>query len=1004
MLPRPSGRLRTIACLFALFLAVIAEVVPARRSCRRHFLAGQSKTQILPLRLNDGVQSNVLCEMPHTGGTEIVTVIQSGLYQSYQVREKKTVGFQIRDLDLLQDILRRNNCRQNVTIIWPPGFNNEKGIDLKVASVLNTVTTFSFSDAIANQIETILDGEAAGILHVFPQEPNSELAPTIQASEIRCIQRINPQPECLIDSDRGVEISFGASDEYFEFTFRTDHTAQSLFEVYMTENLVSHYRLENDFFMRIDGYPRNYVGMLADGRWHTVKFRISTRAVEIDGRYKFQPNLGLDEMKVIRLVVKVDGQVILTHPVDVANECMESDRLHKLGQNLRSREFCWDQPICTCKILSSIFDPLPSPACGHRENEEQQAYHLLRVPDLLSFLYLPDVLSPLSIKTAMTFRSDADSGLLMFGSWKEEEEWGRFQVHYHGEKMTAMYCTQSETFDEKCSACAVYRIGGFSSDNWSRVAFYKDLDSYYLMVDRELCELKLLTEENEFDTSEMYKTLLIRGSVLFIGGMFHKKVKPGIYKEDFRQKYFENTREKLPSLRGCVKDVFSNGHRVNLHEEFERQMTKTLVAPQKRSFGVMRGCGVCAVRCKGDARCRPMTSSRDPEFACDCADNYQYSNFGTCRKPRDGSLSLSATSLNAYRSIYTVPRNSGVLQRIWLKLRLPSVELKENTPLVMFYSYGRIIFRVFLDVYGSLNVQMNPEDPGVFTASAGKQIPKGDDRIHLVKLERRTPLGTHPSRRFFNLYIDGSKFSVQDPGLPLTSVEFALINVLNDKEAGCVTDFGAAYEYDEHNGGMVQQIDLKGLMMQDLGLSDGNDTCGAVDPRLWIYGPPESEPSVFGKIHDYTPNGRPEAALLLSPQWMIYSVLLTCFLVLLILLCLCLYCFLLKKGGKKIDDDDLYPDSKMSRHLIRRRSDEYPVIMRRPTLESNRDSYISDSLDNSDIRAYDDIRTHKVKIDRESMISFLDPVNEESRLAQARIVRRNVDENAPLVHIHDFEH
>ncbi|CAJ0914310.1 unnamed protein product, partial [Mesorhabditis belari] len=865
-----------------------------------------------------------------TGGTEIVTVIQSGLCQSYQVREKKTVRFRY---------LAKEQLRQNVTIIWPPGFNNEKGIDLKVASVLNTVTTFSFSDAIANQIETILDGEAAGILHVFPQEPNSELAPTIQASEIRCIQRINPQPECLIDSDRGVEISFGASDEYFEFAFRTDHTAQSLFEVYMTENLVSHYRLENDFFMRIDGYPRNYVGMLADGRWHTVKFRISTRPQNLD----LVSSLGINRFALV-------------------------------------------------KFFPQFSDPLPSPACGHRENEEQQAYHLLRVPDLLSFLYLPDVLSPLSIKTAMTFRSDADSGLLMFGSWKEEEEWGRFQVHYHGEKMTAMYCTQSETFDEKCSACAVYRIGGFSSDNWSRVAFYKDLDSYYLMVDRELCELKLLTEENEFDTSEMYKTLLIRGSVLFIGGMFHKR------------NIFENTREKLPSLRGCVKDVFSNGHRVNLHEEFERQMTKTLVAPQKRSFGVMRGCGVCAVRCKGDARCRPMTSSRDPEFACDCADNYQYSNFGTCRKPRDGSLSLSATSLNAYRSIYTVPRNSGVLQRIWLKLRLPSVELKENTPLVMFYSYGRIIFRVFLDVYGSLNVQMNPEDPGVFTASAGKQIPKGDDRIHLVKLERRTPLGTHPSRRFFNLYIDGSKFSVQDPGLPLTSVEFALINVLNDKEAGCVTDFGAAYEYDEHNGGMVQQIDLKGLMMQDLGLSDGNDTCGAVDPRLWIYGPPESEPSVFGKIHDYTPNGRPEAALLLSPQWMIYSVLLTCFLVLLILLCLCLYCFLLKKGGKKIDDDDLYPDSKMSRHLIRRRSDEYPVIMRRPTLESNRDSYISDSLDNSDIRAYDDIRTHKVKIDRESMISFLDPVNEESRLAQARIVRRNVDENAPLVHIHDFEH
>ena len=37
---------------------------------------------------------------------------------------------------------------------------------------------------------------------------------------------------------------------------------------------------------------------------------------------------------------------------------------------------------------------------------------------------------------------------------------------------------------------------------------------------------------------------------------------------------------------------------------------------------------------------------------------------------------------------------------------------------------------------------------------------------------------------------------------------------------------------------------------------------------------------------------------------------------------------------------------------------------------SDRDSCISDSLDQSDIRAYDDIRTHKVKVDRES-VSFI---------------------------------
>ncbi|CAJ0583555.1 unnamed protein product, partial [Mesorhabditis spiculigera] len=995
------GRLLLIA---SSLLALIAadETIPARPSCRRHFLAGQSKSRILPLKLNtQDVQSNVLCEMPDPGESEIVTVIQSGLHQPYEVREKRTVGFQIRDLDLLQETLRKNHCRQNITITWPEGYQNELGGDLSIVSVLGVTTTYQYTEEVAGRIEATLEGEAAGVLHLLPATPESPRAPKIVGSEIRCARNIAPIPQCLVNTDDGVEVSFGASDEYFEFSFRTSRSDQSLFDVYMTENLVSHFRIEGDFFLRIDGYERHYVGLLADGRWHTLKFRIATRSVEIDGQHLIQPDLGLDEVKIIRLVVKVDGQILLTHPVDERNDCVESERIKKLGKSLYSREYCWDGPACDCTVLPTLFDNLPSPACAHKKLEEHHAYHLLRVPELLSFLYLPDILSSHSIRTAITFRSDADSGLLMFGAWKEEEEWGRFQVHYHGEKMSALYCTQSEVSDERCSACAIFRIGGFATDEWNRVAFFKQQNSHFMMLDRELCELQLLTEENEFDTSEMYKTQLNRGSVLFIGGMYHKKVKPGIYKEDFKQKYFENTREKLPSLRGCVKDIFANGHRVHLDAEFEKQMSRTLVAPHKRAYGVMKGCGNCPKTCPEGARCRPTTNSKDPEFACDCSDiNGYIGSNGVCQNPRNGILSLSATSLNAYRSIFTLPRTPGILQKIWLKLRLPSVELKENTPILMFYSYGRIIFRLFLDTHGTLTVQVAPEDPAIFVGSAGKHIKKDDDRVHLIRLERRTPLGTHPSRKFFNLFIDGNKYSIQDPGLPMTSVEFSLINTLEDGDAGCVSDFGAAYDYDEHTGGSVQQVDLKGLMMNDLGLSDSNETCGVADPYLWVHGPLDVESSPYGKIHDYTPSGRPEAAQLLSANWMLYSVLFTTILVLLILLCLCLYCCLLRKSPKSVDDD--YSDSKIGK-LKRKRSDEYPVIMRRPTLESNRDSYISDSLDNSDIRAYDDIRTHKVKIDRESMISFMDPVNEESRLAQATIVRR-MDENAPLVHIHDVDH
>ena len=46
-----------------------------------------------------------------------------------------------------------------------------------------------------------------------------------------------------------------------------------------------------------------------------------------------------------------------------------------------------------------------------------------------------------------------------------------------------------------------------------------------------------------------------------------------------------------------------------------------------------------------------------------------------------------------------------------------------------------------------------------------------------------------------------------DPGLTLTGVEFSLLDVAVDRDAGCVTDFGLAYEYEEHTGGgAVEQV------------------------------------------------------------------------------------------------------------------------------------------------------------------------------------------------------
>ena len=53
-----------------------------------------------------------------------------------------------------------------------------------------------------------------------------------------------------------------------------------------------------------------------------------------------------------------------------------------------------------------------------------------------------------------------------------------------------------------------------------------------------------------FSSSEAYSVpALVKGSGLFVGGTFYEKKQLGLYNVEFEHKYFENTREKVPSLR-----------------------------------------------------------------------------------------------------------------------------------------------------------------------------------------------------------------------------------------------------------------------------------------------------------------------------------------------------------------------------------------------------------------------------------------------------------------------
>ncbi|PIO59997.1 hypothetical protein TELCIR_18523 [Teladorsagia circumcincta] len=227
---------------------------------------------------------------------------------------------------------------------------------------------------------------------------------------------------------------------------------------------------------------------------------------------------------------------------------------------------------CECKILAGVFQDFPSFTCPHKEDD---AYHLIRDPDRLSFFYHPGP-SKENLRLGLSYKSESDIGLLLFGFWQEDERKGRFQVHYRGRHLIAIHCVNDG--EEVCKSCSVQKTQGFGNDQWTRVAFFNYANEMSLVVDRDACVLRELNAQDGLSLAEVYSIpALATGSALFIGGMYYEKKKSGVYLPSFEHKFFENTREKVPSLRGCLKDVYIDGDRIDLSTIFSRQMQHTLV-------------------------------------------------------------------------------------------------------------------------------------------------------------------------------------------------------------------------------------------------------------------------------------------------------------------------------------------------------------------------------------------------------------------------------------------
>ncbi|ULU10265.1 hypothetical protein L3Y34_014518 [Caenorhabditis briggsae] len=952
--------LRLIALLL---LAVFVNCdIQSRFSCYNHYLAGIHSSSVLPIAgHHSSIPSNVQCIFENDVA---FTEVHSALQNSHHVLTKKSVNFQVPDLYHLREIVRRSQCTQTLTVNWKNTPETGRG-GIKVVSLLNETTKIEYSGE--DHQDFLFDDSFAGVRHLIPDEDDYEFNPTVTTTRLIC--KHYTQPECLV---RGkFEVDLEANLEWsYAFAFKTDTTNQTLFSL-RCGDMSSEVRLENDFFIREDGSAPVAVGHLSDATWHTAIVKHSepdSHYLKIDDfpEIELPKAINDDTDKTITLTIAVNGNIQLIDPTDTNDDCMYSfDKPQKrLQETVNTRTMCVG---CGCSKLSGTFDGLSK--C---DEDEEGSYSLRRDLDRLSFFHFEDSFDVDSSGSAIpaistSFKSDSDVGLIFFGYWQNFNGKGRLQVYYHYDLISAVYCKHAE--DEECSGCSIRNARGFGRDEWIQTILWGGGDEIHLATDSSICRLQ---QSPNISLAEVYAIPQIsQGAGLFIGGIWHEKKRRGLYKAEAEQKYFENTREKAPVLRGCVKDVFIRGAKMDLTTSFDAQKHAMLIEEyDSNAFAVKRDCQKCNPTCSEKTRCRSQGPLQSSPMICDCADELQFNTSqGTCEKKRDSTpVALSTAFLSQKQVVLDVQNTKAVLSKVWIKFALPK-HINEAHTIVEFNSHRETLFNIKVDTEGTVTVQLHGQD------SASRHLDLLDDRVHLLQLQRRTPMGTRHSAKKYDLYIDGYHTVVSDIGkLVLNNVSVSAAETTDEWSSVIVHDFGLSYEYDEqfavlHPSNLIHQVDIHSQLLQYQIHAPDLSKTGILDDSLWekpIFGSeseqsPVLESSPHGEIVDFTADII-EPEQLLSARWILYSLFLTVLLCLLILMCVvCYWCVLQPRSMRRTD-------SGSQRTIMRDSPDYAPVKMRRDSISGvSVDDDGSIGTDDTDLQAYRDIPSHRVKIYRESV-------------------------------------
>uniref|UniRef100_A0A0K0DXQ8 LAM_G_DOMAIN domain-containing protein n=1 Tax=Strongyloides stercoralis TaxID=6248 RepID=A0A0K0DXQ8_STRER len=775
--------------------------------------------------------------------------------------------------------------------------------------------------------------EHAGIVHLLSTQSKSlpEISlnsnksnlnvPFIKLSPLICQQVVIPRNECIFELNANsdfVKIVLTPIDQLLSLNFRTDQPNTRFFTVHYTNNHILNIDIVDGYLLTVNHliHPLKFI---SSGKWHHLTIDLNNAVIYIDGittAISIAPSNSQERRKMISFIeFNLNGQLTNIHLNTEHNIlCDGNPKLNIQITQMFLRKICphYGENYCHCQAPLSALTLSNKNKLYNCENDKNKlnGFQLARTTNKVSFLFLQHIFDNFK-SLSVSFKSDSNTGLIFFGVSKlsKSKESSIIQIHYVNEEMYALQCFKTDTLSRRCQSCQIRKKNGFALEEWITVSIFHYNEYQFMTVDEQICQL--IPNIHDFDSSLLYKISENVENALFVGGMFYAK-SSNLWKKmntETITPYLDTTREKPPSLRGCISNLFINGKKQKLDKLFSEQVALFSRDNNEDVFSMTPRCNKCPeeYQCY-NARCRPSTPILGSESVCDCASilAIKKPNTQSCLLPdfvsNNITLKKEETTVENLLLTHSTPiildnikffgNKRAIMDKVFLLLRFPSA----SDSLVTILDFGSI--RILVGNKGTrVIVEID------FLHREEFIINNNDNRLNLLNFERTPFIGTTSESRSIKIQLNDDIRYLPIEEIPLPNgAELTISPVVssnNIKNPGCIVTFSVSYEYKEtqlshYPENRIDQKDILSLIIneikkQDPGLAKNliqTTPCGIRDSSLWSF----PGTSSIGLLTEYTSDPFFESNNRKS-NWIhfLFFLIIIVFLILL-LICLCFNC------------------------------------------------------------------------------------------------------------------